>query len=212
MNRRDALKQFAVLAVALPSATGAWAQQDPFVVLNPAQKVDDPSKIEVLEFFHYGCPHCRTFDPLVTDWKKRLPADVAFRQVPAIWNNAQLSALARLFYAADISGELPALNAHIFVAVQDEKRPLHEEAQVRQWLEGKVADPAKFMDTYKSFGVNSMLQRADQLARAMKISGVPTMVVNGKYMTSASLTGSHENTLRVVDQLVERERQGRSAK
>lgn len=210
MNRRDALK-LAALALTLPSASVAWAK-DAFTVLNPPQKSDDPSKIEIIEFFHYGCPHCRDFDPLVAVWKKKLPADVAFRHVPAIWNNAQLGGLARLYYAAEASGTLDALHAGIFGAVQDDKRPLFTEEQVREWIDGKVADPVKFIETYKSFGVNSMVQRADQLARAMKIQGVPTVVVDGKYVTSASLTGSHEDTLKVTDELIARVRKERSAK
>ncbi len=210
MNRRDALK-LATLALILPSASVAWAK-DAFTVLNPPQKSDDPSKIEIIEFFHYGCPHCRDFDPLVSVWKKKLPADVAFRPVPAIWNNAQLSGLARLYYAAEVSGTLDALHGGIFGAVQDDKRPLFTEEQVREWIEGKVADPAKFIETYKSFGVGSMVQRADQLARAMKIQGVPTIVVDGKYVTSASLTGSHESTLKVTDELIARVRAERGAK
>ena len=151
MNRRDALK-LAALAVALPAANVAWANET-YQVLEPAQKGDDPSKIEVLEFFHYGCPHCRDFHPLITEWKKKLPADVAFRAVPAVWNNAQLSALARLFYAAQITGQLAALEPAIFAAVQDDKRPLFNEQQVSEWITGKVGDAAKFIETYKSFGV-----------------------------------------------------------
>ncbi len=211
MNRRDALKQLVGVSAALPFANLAWAK-DPFVVLNPAQKTDDPSKIEILEFFHYGCPHCRDFDPLAEAWSKKLPADVSFRQVPAIWNNPQLQGLARLFYAADVSGNLHALHPKVFAAVQDEKRPLHTEEGVRDWIAGKVSDPAKFMDAYKSFGVNSMLQRADQLARAMQIRGVPTLAVDGRFLTSASMAGSHESALKVVDQLIERVRKERGGK
>jgi len=211
MNRRDALKQLAAFAAVLPVANGVWAR-DAFTALNPAQKTDDPSKIEVLEFFHYGCPHCRDFDPLVEAWSKKLPADVSFRQVPAIWNNPQLAGLARLFYAAQVSGELHAIHGKVFVAVQEEKRPLHSEEGVREWISGKVADAGKFMDTYKSFGVNSMLQRADQLARAMRIQGVPTVVVDGRFVTSASMAGSHPNALKVTDELIERIRKERGGK
>ena len=209
MNRRDALK-LAVLATTVPSASLVWAK-DAFTVLNPPQKGDDAAKIEVIEFFHYGCPHCRDFDPLVTDWKKSLPADVSFRAVPAVWNNPQLAGLARLFYTAEVSGNLAALHSRVFVAVQEERRPLFEEEQVREWVTGKVADPAKFMQTYKSFGVGSMVQRADQLARAMKVQGVPTMVIDGKYVTSASLTGSHPATLKTTDELIVRARKERAA-
>ncbi len=211
MNRRDALKQFAALSAALPFANIAWAK-DPFVILNPAQKTDDPSKVEVLEFFHYGCPHCRDFDPLIEAWRKKQPADVSFRQVPAIWDNPQLSALARLFYAAEVSGELEAVHHQVFIAVQEQKRQLFTEEQVSEWINGKVTDSARFMAAYTSFGVNSKLQRADQLARAMRIQGVPTVVVDGRFVTSASMAGSHEEALKVVDQLIERVRKERGGK
>ena len=211
MNRRDALKQFAALSAALPFANSAWAK-DPFVILNPAQKTDDPSKVEVLEFFHYGCPHCRDFDPLIEAWRKKQPADVSFRQVPAIWDNPQLSALARLFYAAEVSGELEAVHHQVFIAVQEQKRQLFTEEQVSEWINGKVTDSARFMAAYTSFGVNSKLQRADQLARAMRIQGVPTVVVDGRFVTSASMAGSHEEALKVVDQLIERVRKERGGK
>jgi len=207
MNRRDALK-LAGLALALPVASAVQANE-PFQIIEPAQKADDPSKIEVLEFFHYGCPHCRDFHPLITAWKKKLPADVAFRAVPAVWNNAQLGGLARLFYTAQVTGDLAALEPAIFAAVQDDKRPLFNEQQVSEWIAGKVGDAAKFIETYKSFGVGSMVQRADQLVRAMKIQGVPSMVVGGRYLTSASLTGSHENALKVADELIARVRKER---
>lgn len=210
MNRRDALKQLAALAALASPVAGAWAAEETFQVLNPPQATDDPSKIEVVEFFHYGCPHCRNFDPLLESWLKKLPPDVTFRRIPAIWNNQQLAGLARLYYAAEVSGDLHALHGKVFAAVQDEKRPLHTEAGVSEWIQGKVADPKKFMDAYKSFGVNSMLQRADQRARDMKIQGVPTLAIDGKFLTSASMAGSHEAALKKADELIARARRERA--
>ncbi len=210
MNRRDALKQLAALATLASPVAGAWAAEETFQVLNPPQATDDPSKIEVVEFFHYGCPHCRNFDPLLESWLKKLPQDVAFRRIPAIWNNQQLAGLARLYYAAEVSGDLHALHGKVFAAVQDEKRPLHTEAGVSEWIQGKVVDPKKFMDAYKSFGVNSMLQRADQRARDMKIQGVPTLAIDGKFLTSASMAGSHEAALKKADELIARARRERA--
>ncbi|KAI5915485.1 thiol:disulfide interchange protein DsbA/DsbL [Thauera sp. 2A1] len=210
MNRRDALKQLAALAALASPVAGAWAAEETFQVLNPPQATDDPSKIEVVEFFHYGCPHCRNFDPLLESWLKKLPQDVAFRRIPAIWNNQQLAGLARLYYAAEVSGDLHALHGKVFAAVQDEKRPLHTEAGVSEWIQGKVVDPKKFMDAYKSFGVNSMLQRADQRARDMKIQGVPTLAIDGKFLTSASMAGSHEAALKKADELIARARRERA--
>ena len=127
MNRRDALK-LAGLALALPPPRSC-GRTSPFRSSSRRRRRTIPSKIEVLEFFHYGCPHCRDFYPLITAWKKK-PADVAFRAVPAVWNNAQLSGLARLFYAAQITSDLAALEPAIFAAVQDDKRPLFSEQQV----------------------------------------------------------------------------------
>jgi protein dithiol oxidoreductase (disulfide-forming) len=206
MNRRTALKQLAAVAALASPAGVALAQQAGFTVVNPAQPTDDPARIEVIKFFHYGCPHCATLAPLFDLWKKAQPQDVAVRHVPVLWNNAQLQGLARLYYAADVTGDIGVLHAQIFDAVQNRKLPLHTEEGVRSWAAGKVANVDKLMETYRSFGVNSMLQRGDQLARAMKVNGVPTLAVDGKYITSSSMAGGHEGAVRMLDQLVARVR------
>ncbi len=209
MNRRTALKQLAALGVLSSPIAGALAQQGGYTVLNPAQPTDDPARIEVIKFFHYGCPHCSNLAPLLHLWAKEQPADVLLRHVPVMWNNPQLEGLARLYYTAEVSGDIEALHDKVFVAVQQQKVPLHTEAGVRGWIAGKVADEKRFMDTYKSFGVQSMLQRGDQLSRAMRVNGVPTLAVDGKYITSSSMAGGHEGALRVVDQLIARIRSER---
>jgi protein dithiol oxidoreductase (disulfide-forming) len=135
-------------------------------------------------------------------WRKSLPEDVVFRAVPAIWGNEQLRGLARLYYTAEITDTLDLLEEAIFAAVQDEKRPIHTEAGVRDWIKRFDVDEKAFMDTYNSFALQAMIQRADQVARAYRIQGVPTMAVSGRYITSASMTGSHEKTLQVVDELI----------
>lgn len=208
MNRRIALKQLAALAVLAGPAAQVLAApaSGPYQTLDPAVPTDSKDKLEVIEFFHYGCPHCRAFDPLLEPWVKRLPADVAFVRVPAIWGNAQLARLAQLYYAIEVSGKVDQLHGKVFTAVQDDKVPLHTEDGVREWVAKQGVDAKAFMDAYKSFGVQSMLKRADQVARAYKIQGVPTMAVDGRYLTSASMTGSHEATLKMVDELLGRTR------
>lgn len=204
MNRRIALKQLAALAVLAGPASRVLAApaSGSFQELEPVVPTDSKGKIEVLEFFHYGCPHCRAFDPLLEPWVKRLPADVAFVRVPAIWGNAQLGKLAQLYYAIEVSGKVEQLHGKVFPAVQDDKVPLHTEDGVRDWVARQGVDAKAFMETYKSFGVQSMVKRADQVARAYKVQGVPTMAVDGRYLTSASMTGSHDATLKTVDQLL----------
>ena len=207
MQRRQVLKHLAALGgLALVGESVLAQGAQPFVVLASAQPPEVQGKVEVIEFFHYGCPHCREFDPLLEQWLKGLPADAAFRRVPAIWGNPQLQGLARFYYAAETTGDLPKLHAKIFAAVQDDKTPLQTEAGALEWVGRQGVDAKKFADAYKSFGVASKVQRADQLARAYQIQGVPTLAIGGKYLTSASLTGGHPNTLKMADQLIARAR------
>lgn len=211
MNRRFTLKQLATFAALAVFGAPVLAQGGPWTPVNPPQPTDEKGKVEVIEFFHYGCPHCRDFDPLVEKWLKSLPKDVVFKRVPVMWNNPGLIGLARFYYAAEASGDLPRLHSQVFAAVQDEKAPLNTEQGARDWVAKKGGNAKRFGEMYRSFTVETKLQRADQLARAYRIQGVPTMIVDGKYMTSASLTGSHENTIKVVDQLIAKARseQGR---
>lgn len=213
MQRRQVLKQLAALGgLALVGESVLAQGAQPFAVLATPQPPEVKGKVEVIEFFHYGCPHCRDFDPLLEEWVKKLPSDVTFRRVPAIWGNPQLQALARFYYAEEATGELARLHPKVFAAVQDakvalaDKDPRVAESAAMEWVGAQGVDAKKFGDAYKSFGVSSKVQRADQLARAYQIQGVPTLAVGGKYTTSASLTGSHPNTLKMADQLIARAR------
>ena len=116
MNRRQLLLQMAALAGTTAIGTPAFAQGARFAPVSPVQPTDDKTKVEVIEFFHYGCPHCRDFDPLLGHWLKSLPADVNFIRVPAIWGNPQLKALAQFYYAADATGDIGKLHADIQIS------------------------------------------------------------------------------------------------
>jgi thiol:disulfide interchange protein DsbA len=207
MQRRQVLKQLVALGgLALVGETVLAQGAQPYQVLANPRPPEVKGKIEVIEFFHYGCPHCRDFDPLLEQWVKSLPADVVFRRVPAIWGNPQLKALAQFYYAEEASGVLPRLHGKAFEAVQVDKVALNTEEGAVDWVGRQGADAKKFAEAYKSFGVQSKVQRADQLARDYQIQGVPTLVIAGKYLTSASLTGGHPNTIKVADELIARAR------
>jgi len=202
MNRRDVLQQLGALAL-LAGPVGralAQGQSSAYKLVEPPVPTDVPGKIEVLEFFHYACPHCHDFDPLVQEWLKKLPADVAFSRVPATWNS-QLKNLARVYYALQVTKHLDALHEKIFVAVQQDRERLFEEDGLREWIgRQKGVDVKAFMDAYKSFGVNASVGRADQLARAYKVDGVPLLAVGGRYLTSASMmSGSRDAAVKEVD-------------
>lgn len=210
MNRRHALFQLAALAGASVVGAPALAQNPTFSPVNPPQPTADPGKVEVIEFFHYGCPHCRDFDPLVERWLGGLPDDVSFVHVPVIWGNPDLKQLARFYYAAEAAGVLEALHSKVFAAFQEERVPLTTEEGASDWVAANGVDAKAFMDAYKSFGVEGKIQRADQIARAYRVNGVPTLAIDGAYLTSASMAGSHEAALKVTDELIAKARQGKS--
>ncbi|MBS0357112.1 MAG: thiol:disulfide interchange protein DsbA/DsbL [Proteobacteria bacterium] len=212
MQRRDVLKQLsAAVAIGLVGRPVLAQSGSGFELVSPPQPTEVKGKVEVIEFFHYGCPHCRAFDPLLEQWVKKLPGDVYFHRVPVTWGNPQLTGFARLHLTLAATGDLPRLHGQIFDAIQADKQPLHTEAGAQEWAVKKGVDSKKFLDAYRSFGVQVALQRVEKLGRDYKIQGVPTLAIDGKYFTSASIAGSHEASLKVADQLIVRARgeQGR---
>jgi thiol:disulfide interchange protein DsbA len=210
MNRRDALQQLGALALLASSVGLAWGQaQESFQALKSEVPVNTPpGKIEVLEFFHYGCPHCQEFEPLVVQWSRRLPDDVAFMRVPVLFGKKPLEALARLYYTLLARKRLD-LHGTVFAAVQEKQLQLDKPDVVREWVKANGLDVPAFMDAYNSFGVTTQMLRADQLARSYRIDSVPTMAVAGRFLTSAAIAGnSHEGALKAVDSLIARVRRG----
>jgi protein dithiol oxidoreductase (disulfide-forming) len=209
MNRRDLLTRSTAATAALLAATGARAQGAPvegkdFVRLGTPAPVAAPAgKIEVVEFFSYGCPHCYSFEPLLEPWIKKLPADVAFRRVPAAFN-ASWEGLAKIFYALEATGQVDAMHKRVFAAIHVQRQRLDKEADIAAFVKGAGGDDAKFMEAYKSFGVATKLRQGKQLAEAYKIDGVPTLGIHGRFFTSGSLAGTHERALAVADQLIKR--------
>ena len=198
---------------ALPGLIGsAYAQgarvPDPGIDyrdVTPPQPTESGSKIEVLEFFWYGCPHCYAFEPALNAWTKKLPADVTFRRVHAQFN-PQWTQHAKLFYTLDALGEIERLHRKCFDTIHGEKRDLLKDADMLEWAAQNGVDKTKFSDAFKSFGVAGKLQRAKQVVANYKIDGVPSLAVNGKFLTSPSIAGGQEKSLAVMDFLIAEER------
>ena len=161
-------------------------------------------KIEVIEFFWYGCPHCHAFEPTLNAWVKALPADVAFRRVPVAFSKEPFVAHQRIFYALDSMGQLGAMHAKVFSAIHSERQRLDKPAEILAFMAKNGVDAALFSAAYESFAVQAKVNQATQLAAAYKIDGVPALGVNGRYYTSSSLAGSSQNALTVADFLVAR--------
>jgi thiol:disulfide interchange protein DsbA len=209
MNRREFSRCLSGglgwVAAGTAAAQGAPVEGQHYVRLASAAPVTLPTpdkKVDVIEFFWYGCPHCNTVEPLLDSWAKRLPADVSFRKVHVGF--AQIHQVhQRLYYALEEMGQLPALHRKVFAAIHLQGRRLATESDMAAFMKENGVDPDKFIESFKSFGVNTKATRARQLTDAYKIDGVPAMGVQGRYVTSGAQAGSNERALAVTDALVQ---------
>jgi len=173
---------------------------------------DNPAKIEVMEIFWYGCIHCYQMEPLLNSWVKKLPADVYFKRLPGL-PNASWAPMAKAFFAMESLGVLEKLHGPLFDAVHKEKSldPTNEKAAI-DWVALKSGqDKAKVEQAFKSFTTNTNLNRAAQTFRASGATGVPSLVIDGKYITSSTMSGGNANALKVADYIIENVRRDKAA-
>lgn len=217
LNRTNASFTALLLAVLLGFATtGSAIAQAPvrgtnYVELSPPQPTETSGKIEVIEFFWYGCPHCYALEPLIDPWMKKLPKDAVFKRVPAIFND-QWGVAARVYYALDAIGEEERIRAALFDAIHKENLRITSESAVEEWLGKKGVSVEKYKAAYKSFGVESRLRRAAQMTQSYKIDGVPTFAVQGRFVASATANTDRQQLLSVTDYLVGEARRGTAKK
>jgi thiol:disulfide interchange protein DsbA len=217
MNRRDFSAQLVGASlggaglgtIGLTASTGALAQGAPVEGTNYikfAQPVSPatPGKIEVLEFFWYGCPHCNAFEPALDAWQKKLPADVVFRRVPVAFRDEPFVAHQKIFYALETLGKVEAMHRKVFYAIHNDRMRLDKLPDITAFMAKNGVDAAKFGDAFNSFAVQTKTRQATVLSDAYKIDGVPAIGVHGRYYTSGSLTGSNEKMLAVADFLLAR--------
>ena len=209
--RRNFVSPIFALGAALTVATPSLAQTvgKDYTLISPVQPTDDAAKIEVLEFFSYGCPHCADFNPLVTAWAAKLPADVVFKKVPITFGRGAWESIARLYYTLEITGDLARLEADVFRAIHSEKINLFEQGALTEWVVKKGVDQKKFTETFKSFGVMSKVKRGDQMAQSFKITGVPALAVDGKFMVGGK---DFAEQLAIADKLIAKARSEKSGK
>jgi thiol:disulfide interchange protein DsbA len=192
----------------LARAQGSPVEGKDYVRLSQPARVSAPAgKVEVIEFFWYGCPHCNAFEPMLDGWSRKLPADVAFHRVPVGFTALHLTH-AKLFYAIEATGRLDALHRKVFAAIHVQGQRMKDEAETVAFMNANGVDGAKFAELFKSFSVQTKAQQAKQLSEDYKIDGVPALGVHGRYYTGGSLAGSNERALAVVDYLIHRTRSG----
>jgi thiol:disulfide interchange protein DsbA len=199
-KRRILVSALAALPFAAPLV--ATAQGPGYGELKPPQPVESGGRIEVLEFFWYGCPHCYSLEPVIESWSRRLPSDVQFRRVPAVFND-RWALDAVIFYTLDSLGLLEKLHRPLFDAIHRDRLRTDNKAARDEWLAKNGVDVKKFDENFKSFGVQSKVKRAAQQTVAYKIDGTPAMAVQGRYTVSAEQGGSQQGMLQTVDRLVD---------
>ncbi len=177
-----------------------------YVVLPTPAPTLDPDKIEVSELFWYGCPHCFAFQPTIHEWSKTLPEDVNFRPVPAMFGG-EWNTHGQLFYTLESLGKLDEAHDAVFNAIHKQNNKLRDQDAMVELLEPYGISEEDFVKAWDSFGVKSKMNQAEQLARAYRASGVPCLIVNGKYRIEGKMAGSFENMLKIAEYLVEQERQ-----
>ena len=206
---KKVLKLFIAALVAAPLIALAQGAKPQYTELNPPQPTDsDGKKVDVVEFFWYGCPHCYNLEPLLETWTKKLPPDVQFRRIPAVFNE-RWGHDAAIYYTFEALGVLDKLHRPFFDAIHREHLRTDDAQAMTEWLSRQGVDPKKFFDTMKSFGVQSKTRRAAQLSVAYRIDGTPAMAVQGRYTVSADQGGSREGMLDTVSYLVNMVRKGK---
>lgn len=200
-------RQFALAAAALPgllALPSAHAQSKGYLTLERTAPVDAPAgKIEVIEFFSYSCPHCMHFEPIFENWRKGVARDVTVHQVHVGFNKG-FEPLQRIYYALEAMGQLGAMQAKVFDAMQNQRKRLDKSDVLMPWIAEQGLDRAKFEETYKSFGVDSKLRRAVQLQEAYQVQATPSMGIAGRFYTDPDTApgGGFDAMLKVVDDLI----------
>jgi thiol:disulfide interchange protein DsbA len=184
------------------SAHASFVAGHDYVVLNVPQPQETKGKIEVIEFFSWGCPHCYEFYPALTRWLATMPKDATFRRVPVGFGHPDWDNLARAYYALQSTGDLARLDAPIFEAIHKEHVSLVDEQSITAWVGKHGVNVGQFTVAYRSFGVNTSVGQAEQTVIDYRVDEIPTLAIGGRYTVS----GDHTTMLAVSHELIAKAR------
>jgi thiol:disulfide interchange protein DsbA len=182
-----------------------FVEGEHYQLITPAIRTANPDKVEVVEFFWYGCGHCYNFEPVVGQWKKTLGDDVEFKGSPAVWA-PQMELHSKMYYAAEVLGVLDKMHLVLFQAMNVDKKRLSSESEIAALFVANGVSEEDFSKAFNSFGVSSMVRQATARARSAKINGTPEIMVNGKYRISTRMGVTQGEMLEVASFLIEKER------
>ncbi|NOQ16052.1 MAG: thioredoxin domain-containing protein [Methyloprofundus sp.] len=168
------------------------------------QPTQDANKVEVIEFFWYGCPHCYQFEPALEEWKAKLPANVNFIRQPAVFGSLW-GKHAKAYFTAQVLGVVDKVHADFFHAIQVQKQKLASESDLAKFFVAHGVEEAAFHDAFNSFIVDTKMRQAKGMGPKYGLTGVPAIVVNGKYLVNGKTAGSHEGMIKVMNELIAQE-------
>jgi thiol:disulfide interchange protein DsbA len=197
----------AVATVAMMFALGVAQAQNGYEELAAPQKTASEGKVEVIEFFWYGCPHCYQFEPYIGPWHDEAPDNVEFiRMAPPL--NPAWKVHSQAFYAAELMGVTEQFHEPFFNAIHRDKKRMRKPSDIASFVATLGIDAEQFEKNMKSFAVDAKIRQSMQKARDYKISAVPSVIINGKYKTSGSHAGSYPELIKVLNMLVSQESAG----
>jgi thiol:disulfide interchange protein DsbA len=178
-------------------------------VLSRAQPVPRGNRIEVIEFFFYPCPYCKELAPEVERWQKTLPPDVVFRRLPVVRHDSWIP-LAKIYFALETLGEVARLHLAVYQSYHTDRLQINREPVVETWAANNSLDGAKFMASYRSAEVQLKVDLARKITLDYEVQAMPSFVVDGRYITSTSMTSNVPQVLSVVDALIRFARKNRA--
>ncbi len=198
-------KLFFLLGVCLLMVTTSVRANDGYVTISPPQPTQTGDKIEIVEVFWYGCPHCYDFQPYIEKWLETKPDDVEFRRMPGIFRKSWIPH-AKAYYTAEKMDVLETTHQPLFDALHMRKKKIYSDDALKDFFKDQGVNGRQFNKIYESEEVDTKVKQAFVMGQRYKLTGTPAVIVNGKYMVSGSTAGSFENVLKIMDQLVDKER------
>ena len=209
LRGRFALYGLALALIALPAAAQQPQREVDYRLISQ-QPVATGERVEVIEFFFYACPYCNELEPLLERWRKRKPADIVFRRVPVVRHDSWVP-LAKTYYALEAMGEAERLHAAVYHGIHVDDLTLSQEKVITEWAGKQGLDRDKFMAIYRSDAIREKVERSRKMTLDYEIKATPTVVVDGRFLTSSGMTDGVPQVIRVLDGLLSLARQRRLA-
>ncbi|HTT39304.1 MAG TPA: thiol:disulfide interchange protein DsbA/DsbL [Burkholderiales bacterium] len=206
------LRRLVVLSmlVLAPLPARADLMEDVDYRVIPRRRLSNTERIEVVYFFYYGCQWCYRFEPYVADWLRKKPTDVSFRRIPALRNSRWIT-LTRAYYTFDALGLLPRLHDRAFQAFHKNDVNLQSESTLFDWVAKQGVDRDRFEEVFRSDSVTAHMYDSRELTDAFEVESTPTVVVDGRYLSSSGMVGGVAELILVMQDLIDLVRSERRA-